>query len=135
MRACRRPTPPSSPLWGVRSISGKMLLTASSRPIKMSLLPARSKVVLSPSTSTFAALPAGAAEAALTGGAKSIGGGIVPGSAAGGAFRFAPQLLQNDSPAGFIEPQLGQVMVLPATGAGAGMVADMTAAGAASGSP
>jgi hypothetical protein len=71
----------------------------------------------------------------MTGGAKSTGGGTLTGSAAGGAFRFAPQLLQNDSPAGFTEPQLGQATVPPAAGAGGGMVADMTDAGAASGSP
>src|ERR1051326_5917287 len=106
MMACRRPTPPSSPLCGVRSTSGKILLTASSRPINDSALPERSNVVLSLSTTTCACA-AGAAGAAVKDGAGAAGATDGAAWMDGGELRFAPQLLQNDSPAGFVAPQLG----------------------------
>src|SRR5260370_21854991 len=102
MCACRRETPPSSPPCGVRSTSGKMLLTASSRPIRTLSLPLRSNSWLSAST-TSRAVSAGAA--AATGAALIAGAGSASVGAAAAAgvepLSGVPQLEQNDSPAGF----------------------------------
>src|SRR6266516_2151859 len=132
MRACIRETPPSSPPCGVRSTSGKMLLTPSSRPIITLSLPLKSNSWLSASTISRA-LNAGGAEditgAAATGDAVTSGATL----AAAVAPSIAPQFGQNDSPAGLSDPHEGQTS-LP-TGAdatdGAGWGAADTATGAA----
>src|SRR5579871_1581005 len=141
MMACRRPTPPSSPLWGVRSISGKMLLTASSRPISDSAFPARSKVVLSLSTTTLpgaatadAAANDGAAAGVAETACRSGAAGATACATGAGALRLVPQLLQNNSPAGLLAPQLGHgTLALPA--GVAGMLAPMDGTGATNRSP
>src|SRR5436309_174035 len=107
MRACIRETPPSSPPCGVRSTSGKMLLTASSRPIITLSLPPKSNSWLSASTISRALNAAGAEDitgAAVTGGAVTAGATF----AASVVPSIAPQFEQNDSPAGLSDPQDGQ---------------------------
>src|SRR5437899_1109085 len=140
MRACRRETPPSSPPWGVKSTSGKILLTASSRPIVTLSLPLRSNSWLSAST-IRRATSAGAAVAAGIAGAAGASGVATGAGAAGAAVAstaagagvpsiLAPQFEQKASPAGFCAPHDGQVCT-PA--AGAGLLATGLAAAVGSG--
>src|SRR6266567_7555029 len=144
MRACMRETPPSSPPCGVRSTSGKMLLTASSRPIKMLSLPLKSNSWLSASTIRRAFNAAGALATAGSGagageGAAETAGAGVEVSATGGAPSILPQLEQKASPAGLVAPQDGQTWVPPGAAAGAGAAcggaAVATGAAPVSGSP
>src|SRR5450755_4110757 len=129
MRACKRETPPSSPPCGVKSTSGKILLTASSRPITIVSLPLRSNSWLSASTIKRAARAVAADD--ITGAAAGVesrsGSGADAGgigiaelasteAGAGAASIFAPQFEQNASPAGFCAPQDGQVCVPVAAG-------------------
>src|SRR5579884_2850770 len=109
-----------------------MLLTASSRPIRMLSLPLRSNSWLSASTIRRAG-----AGAALT------SAGVVTAAAAGAEadapLSMLPQFEQKASPAGLTAPQLGQTCV-PALCASAGWglasaVAVAAGAAAASGSP
>src|SRR5689334_18815186 len=105
MRACKRDTPPSSPPCGVRSTSGKILLTASSRPISTLSLPLRSNSWLSASTinRAFKAVEAaGTVEA--TAGSEGAGAFV-----AAGAPNILPQFEQKASPAGFTEPHDGHI--------------------------
>src|SRR6266567_3848729 len=106
MRACKRDTPPSSPPCGVRSTSGKILLTASSRPITTISLPLKSNSWLSASTISRALNAAGAEDIA---GAAATGGAVTAGATFSAAVvpSIAPQLEQNDSPAGLSDPQEG----------------------------
>src|SRR2546428_1271019 len=132
MRACMRETPPSSPPCGVRSTSGKMLLTASSRPIATLSLPLKSNSWLSASTISRALNADGAED--ITG-AAATGDAVTSGATLATAVvpSIAPQFEQNDSPAGLSDPHEGQTS-LP-TGAdatdGAGWGAADTATGVA----
>src|SRR5437660_7166853 len=127
MRACKRDTPPSSPPCGVRSTSGKILLTASSRPITTLSLPPRSNSWLSASTikraesapgdeTTGAAWGAWLKSGAGAGG-REVAELLSTAAGAGVPSIFAPQLEQNDSPAGFCAPHDGQVCIPVAAGA------------------
>src|SRR5579884_1341009 len=123
-----------------------MLLTASSRPIRMLSLPLRSNSWLSASTMRRAV--SGAAVA--TGDGDGAGAGAVltsagvataaaVGAEADAPLSMLPQFEQKASPAGLTAPQLGQTWV-PASGVLAGCalasgVAVATGAAAASGSP
>src|SRR5579859_2485646 len=126
MRACKRDTPPSSPPCGVRSTSGKILLTASSRPIIMLSLPLRSNSELSASTIKRADNAVGAAGTAVTTSGSGAAAGAGAGAAAGTALAstaagagppsiLTPQFEQKASPAGFCAPHDGQVCVPTAT--------------------
>src|SRR6266702_3598438 len=133
MRACIRETPPSSPPCGVKSTSGKILLTASSRPIRTISLPLKSNSWLSASTINRALTAAGAGAEDITGAATT---GAAVGAEAPVAAAVAPSMLpqfeQNDSPAGLSDPHEGHTS-LPAGAAatdGAGWGAADTAAGA-----
>src|SRR6266568_2105437 len=132
MRACIRETPPSSPPCGVKSTSGKILLTASSRPIRTLSLPLKSNSWLSASTISRALSAAGAGDitgAATTGVAVSSGAAL----AAAVAPSIAPQFEQNDSPAGLSDPHDGQTSLPTGAAAtdGAGWGAAETATGTA----
>src|SRR2546425_1168370 len=138
MRACMRETPPSSPPCGVRSTSGKILLTASSRPIKTVSLPLKSNSWLSASTISRALNAAGAEDITGAAGTGDAAGAGVP-VAAAVAPSILPQFEQNDSPAGLSDPHEGQTS-LPAgavatAGAGWGAAATATGATPDSGSP
>src|SRR2546421_7319907 len=138
MRACMRETPPSSPPCGVRSTSGKMLLTASSRPIITLSLPLRSHSWLSASTIRRAVRAGMVATGAATGVGAAAGVGVASGVAAAGAdapLSILPQVAQKASPAGLTVPHEGQTW-LPASavvagggGGGGGGGADRPAGG------
>src|SRR5205809_2771318 len=132
MRACIRETPPSSPPCGVRSTSGKMLLTASSRPIATLSLPLKSNSWLSASTISRALNADGAEDitgAAATGDCVTSGAAL----AAAVAPSIAPQFEQNDSPAGLSDPHEGQTSLPTGAAAsdGVGWGAAATATGLA----
>src|SRR6266699_5398711 len=132
MRACIRETPPSSPPCGVKSTSGKILLTASSRPIRTLSLPLKSNSWLSASTINRAFKAAEAAGiTGATGAGETAGAGVAVATA--GVPSILPQFEQKDSPAGLSDPHEGQTS-LPigaAASDGAGCGAADAEAGAA----
>src|SRR5450755_1635667 len=128
-----------------------MLLTASSRPIVILSLPARSNSWLSASTMSRACsavasgVADGAGAATTTGSFTAATGGGATGSGAAGACagapnRLLPQFEQNASPAGLLAPHDGQICSPAAAGAEASTgawagAAVATGADAFSGSP